>query len=125
MVSFSPVCQRDAIKCGAATLARMANSNTELILLYQMGASEDWTWFSIVAVFLSEAALRAYVGDRGITLATGIMEPNSANAITLLEPNEFVAVRTREGEVPDVELAQPGDPVRASIAGKRRLDTES
>lgn len=86
----------------------MSDSKKEIFLLYQMGASEEWTWFSVVGVFLSEAALRAYASDRGITLAPGVLEANSANELILPEPTEFVAVRTSEGEAPDVELGQAG-----------------
>jgi hypothetical protein len=45
----------------------MAHPGTELFVLYQMGASEEWTWYSVVGVFLSEAALRDHAKKKGIT----------------------------------------------------------
>jgi hypothetical protein len=76
----------------------------DLFVLYQMGASEEFTWFSVVAVFLSEAALRDHVARKGITLEPLLMDADSSNEVRLTEPRDFVAVRSKEGEVPDVEL---------------------
>jgi len=84
----------------------MPTSRVELFILYQMGASEEYTWFSVVGVFLSEAALREYVKVKGITTQPELMDCPPSNEILLKEPREFLAVRSREGEVPDVELAQ-------------------
>ena len=80
----------------------------DLFILYQMGASEDWTWFSVVGVFLSEAALREHAAGKGIDPGLELIEPSEKNEVILKEPREFVAVRSREGEVPDVELSSPG-----------------
>jgi hypothetical protein len=84
----------------------MTQASTDLFVLYQMGASEDWTWFSVVGVFFSEEALRAYAGEKGIVLEQVVMEPTSRNEVLLSEPKEFVVVRSHEGAAPDVELAQ-------------------
>jgi hypothetical protein len=82
----------------------MALSGKDLYVLYQLGASEEFTWFSVVAVFLSEAALRDHVARRGITLESPLFDPDPSNEVRLTQPLEYVAVRSREGEVPDVEL---------------------
>ncbi len=84
----------------------MSERKTELFVLYQMGASEEWTWFGVVAVFLSERALREYASEKGITSELKVMEPGASNGVTLSEPQEFVVVRSVEGVVPDVELAE-------------------
>ena len=52
----------------------MPTSRVELFILYQMGASEEYTWFSVVGVFLSEAALREYVKVKGITTQPELMD---------------------------------------------------
>jgi len=77
----------------------------DLFLLYQMGASEDYVWFSVVGVFLSEAALRADAERRGLGPTLALVEPTAKNEVLLTEPQEFVAVRSPEGEVPEVSLA--------------------
>ena len=82
----------------------MAPGRTELFVLYQMGNSEEWTWFSPTAVFLSEEALRDYALTKGVAQGQEILKPTEENEITLSEPQEFVMVRTPEGELPEVEL---------------------
>ena len=84
----------------------MVQPGTKLFILYQMGASEEWTWYSVVGVFLSEAALRDHAKQKGITSELRIMVPGVKGGVTLEEPQEFVAVRSVEGPVPDVELTQ-------------------
>jgi hypothetical protein len=84
----------------------MSTPGVDLFILYQMGASEEFTWFSVVGVFLSEGALRRHVAAKGITTEPELMECPESNEILLKEPREFLAVRSHEGEVPDVELAQ-------------------
>jgi len=83
----------------------MTSSDVPLFILYQIGASEDWTWFSPVGVFLSEEALREHARIKGIASDLALLEPDGQNEVRLQEPQDFVAVRSREGEVPDVELA--------------------
>lgn len=82
----------------------MATSGTELYILYQMGNSEEWTWFSPVGVFLSEKAFRDYAGEKGIALNLEILKPTEKNEVRLSEPEDFVVVKSQEGEVPEVEL---------------------
>jgi hypothetical protein len=82
----------------------MAAAKTELYILYQMGNSEEWTWFSPVGVFLSEKALRAYAAEKKIDLDLAVLEPTGSNIVRLPEPQEYVIVKSQEGEVPDVEL---------------------
>ncbi len=84
----------------------MTDSSKELFVLYQMGASEEFTWFSVVAVFLTEAALRDYVSQKGVALEPLLVDPSPDNEVLLAEPREFVGVRSSEGAVPDVELAE-------------------
>jgi hypothetical protein len=84
----------------------MPEHGTELLVLYQMGASEEWTWYSVVAVFLSEAALREYAKEKGITSDLRVAVPDARGNVTLAEPQEFVVVKSAEGAVPDVELIQ-------------------
>ena len=79
---------------------------TELFILYQMGASEEWTWFAAVAVFLSEAASRNYARARGISPELSVSEPDAKNEVLLTEPREFVLVRSQEGPVPEVVLSE-------------------
>ncbi|MGA2199156.1 MAG: hypothetical protein ABSG45_04385 [Nitrososphaerales archaeon] len=86
----------------------MSDNTTDLFILYQMGASEDWTWFSVVGIFLSEAALRDHAKKKGIISELDMLEPSASNEVFLAEPREFVAVKSHEGAVPDVELAQLG-----------------
>jgi hypothetical protein len=85
----------------------MTQTGTELFILYQMGASEEWTWYSVVGVFLSEAALLNHAKEKGITSDLRFMMPDEKGGVTLAEPQEYVAVRSVEGAVPDVELIQP------------------
>ncbi len=79
---------------------------TDLFILYQMGSSEDYTWYSVVAVFLSEQDLRDYAASKSIGDDLRPREPNQDGDVLLPEPAEFVAVKTRVGEVPDVELLE-------------------
>jgi len=85
----------------------MSESSAELYILYQMGVSDQWTWFSVVAVFLSERALRVHARDKGMVTELELLEPSSSNKVVLTEPREYVVVKAREGEVPDVELEEP------------------
>lgn len=78
---------------------------TELFILYQMGSSEDYTWYSVVAVFLSEKELRAYAEKKSIGDELRLVKPGQDGNVLLPEPAEFVAVKAVDGEVPDVELA--------------------
>lgn len=78
----------------------------ELFILYQMGNSEEWTWFSPIGVFLSEAALRDYARLNGIASDLRLLAPSRSNEVILMQPQEYVAVKSKEGEVPDVELAE-------------------
>ena len=84
----------------------MSPGKTELFVLYQMGSSDDWTWYSVVGVFLSEQALRDHATQKGIVPDLKILVPSQNNEVLLPEPVEFVAVRSSEGEVPEVELEQ-------------------
>ncbi len=84
----------------------MTEEGSQLYILYQMGVSEEWTWFSVVGVFFSEAALRRYASERGLVSELEVVLPSASNEVLLSEPREFVVVRSREGAVPDVELAQ-------------------
>ena len=81
----------------------MTNAKTELYILYQMGNSEEWTWFSPVGVFLSEKAFRAYAAKKKLAPDLEVLEP-VGNTVSLSEPQEYVIVRSQEGRVPDVEL---------------------
>jgi hypothetical protein len=83
----------------------MTDDRTELFILYQMGASEDWTWYSVVGVFFSQGALREDAKRRGASSDLELMEPSAKNEVVLTEPQGLVAVRSHEGPVPDVELA--------------------
>ena len=82
----------------------MAQKRTEIYILYQIGASEEWTWFSPVGVFLSEKALWEHVKRKGIEPLLEILEPSASNDVLLRVPQDFVAVKAHEGEVPEVEL---------------------
>lgn len=84
----------------------MSSSKTELFLLYQMGSSEDWTWYSVIGVFLTQKALWDYAREKAIDADLKLLEPSSGSDVVLPEPVEYVAVHTFEGEVPDVELGQ-------------------
>ena len=84
----------------------MSESRAQLFILYQMGSSEDYTWYSVVAVFMSEKSLWDYARLKGIEADLKLMDPDGTGGVALPEPLEFVAVRSREGEVPDVEFAQ-------------------
>jgi hypothetical protein len=84
----------------------MTADGTELYILYQMGASEDWIWFSPIGVFLSEKALWDYVRMKGMPSDLRVLEPSTKNDVLLTEPQEFVIVRSKEGEVPDVDLKE-------------------
>jgi hypothetical protein len=82
----------------------MAIGKTELYILYQMGNSEEWTWYSPIGVFLSEEALRAYAAAKNIPPELEVLGPGDSNMVHLTEPQEYVIVKSKEGEVPDVEL---------------------
>ncbi|MDA4136739.1 MAG: hypothetical protein OK449_07075 [Thaumarchaeota archaeon] len=84
----------------------MSANKAQLFILYQMGSSEDYTWYSVVAVFLSESALMDHARQKSIDAGLSILEANEHGEVVLPEPREFVAVRSVEGEVPDVELGQ-------------------
>lgn len=79
---------------------------SDLFILYQMGSSEDYTWYGVVAVFLSEKELRNYATAKGIADDLRPREPDESGKIVLPEPSEFVVAKSDEGEVPDVELAE-------------------
>jgi hypothetical protein len=87
-------------------MGAMSASKTELFILYQMGSSEDWTWYSVIGVFLSEKALLDYAREKTIDADLRLLEPNRKGEVVLPEPVEFVAVRSEEGAVPDVEVGQ-------------------
>ncbi len=82
----------------------MATAKTELFILYQIGASDEWTWFSPIGVFLTKKAVLDYVERKGIVVESPILEPSVDNEVELSEPQDFVIVRSTEGEVPEVEL---------------------
>lgn len=82
----------------------VAPRRTELYIVYQMGNSEEWTWFSPVGVFLSEKAFWDYANKKGIASNLEILKPTKKNEVRLSEPKDFVVVKSQEGEVPDVEL---------------------
>jgi hypothetical protein len=82
----------------------MSSSDTEIYLLYQMGVSEEWTWFSPVGVFLSERALWEHVQKKDIASDRKILVPSPGNIVRLSSPQDYVIVKAREGEVPDVEF---------------------
>ncbi len=82
----------------------MTTAETELYILYQMGNSEEWTWFSPVGVFLSEKALRTYAAEKEIDPDLVVLEPGDSNTVRLPEPQEYVIVKSQEGQVPEVEL---------------------
>ena len=78
----------------------------ELLVLYQMGSSEDYTWYSVVGVFFSEQALNDYSRRKGIENDVQRAQPGKDGNVVLRVPSEFVVVRCGEGEVPDVELEE-------------------
>lgn len=81
-------------------------AKTELFILYQMGNSDEWTWFSPIGVFLSEKALREYAVSIGVPEALPVhVATKEKNEVDLREPQEYVIVKSSEGEVPEVELA--------------------
>ena len=79
---------------------------TEFFILYQMGNSEEWTWYSPIGIFMSEKALRDYAASAGIRGELDVRLPTVSNEVRLSEPQEYVAVKSGEGEVPEVELAE-------------------
>jgi hypothetical protein len=85
-------------------LASEGQGPAEVYILYQIGVSDEWTWFSPVGIFLNEAALRGHLRARGIPVDLEVMEPDSENEVRLHGPQDYVAVRSREGRVPEVEL---------------------
>ena len=92
----------------------MTSAKTDLYILYQMGNSEEWTWYSPVGVFLSEKALREYAAEKEIAPDLAVLEPADSNTVRLREPQEYVIVKSREGEVPDVELEMAESSVSAA-----------
>lgn len=84
-----------------------------VFLLYQMGTSEDYTWYSVVGVFLSEKALMEYASAKSISADLRLLDSEGGD-IVLPEPLEFVAVKTAEGEVPDVQLSDNIPPSTAA-----------
>jgi len=82
----------------------MSAGKKVLYILYEMGNSEEWTWFSPVGVFMSEKALREYAAENEIPADLAVLKPGGSNTIRLSAPQEYVIVRSREGEVPEVEL---------------------
>lgn len=78
---------------------------TDIFILYQMGSSEDYTWYSVVGVFLSEKNLRAYAERKSVGDDLRLLNPDDDGKVLLPQPVEFVAVKATEGEVPDVDLA--------------------
>lgn len=79
-------------------------SGPDIFVLYQMGSSEEYVWYSVVAVFLSREELFSYAARKGIDDALKLLPSPREGAVLLKEPVEFVAVESTEGEVPDVEL---------------------
>jgi hypothetical protein len=84
----------------------VAVEKPDIFILFQMGSSDDWTWYAVLGVFLSEKALRDYAKKKSIDSDLGLREPGTGGNVILPEPVEFVAVRSHEGEVPEVELAE-------------------
>jgi len=84
--------------------AGMTADKTEIYVLYQMGASEESIWFSPIGVFLSEKKLWDHVKMKGMPSDLKIMGPTAKNEVRLSVPQDYVIVRSYEGEVPDVEL---------------------
>lgn len=82
------------------------STKTELFILYHMGNGGEWTWFSPIGIFLSETALREHAASIGVSSDLPVLIPNQANEVALPEPQEYVMVRSHEGEVPEVELAE-------------------
>jgi len=76
----------------------------KLFVLYQIGASEDWVWFSPIGVFLTEGELREFAREKGAPAQMRLLTPSAKNEITLAEPQDFVAVKTQPGELPEVDL---------------------
>lgn len=83
----------------------MASAKKEVFLLYQMGSSDEWTWYSVVGVFLSEDALMDHARKKSMPSDLRVLDSRGGDVV-LQEPLEFVAVRSSEGEVPDVKLAE-------------------
>ncbi len=83
----------------------MASAKKEVFLLYQMGSSEEWTWRSTVGVFLSEGALMDHARKKSMPSDLRVLDPRGGGVV-LQEPLEFVVVRSSEGEVLDVKLAE-------------------
>jgi hypothetical protein len=82
------------------------SGKTELFILYQMGNGGEWTWFSPIGIFLSEKALREHAESIGVSSGLPVLVPSDKNEVELREPQEYVLVRSHEGEVPEVELAE-------------------
>ena len=80
-----------------------------MFLLYQMGTSDEYTWYSVIAVFFTQNALRDYAEEKGIAAELQMLKPDSKGNVILREPVEYVAVPCSEGEVPDVELLGVGE----------------
>jgi len=97
----------------------VAPKRTEIYILYQMGASEEWTWFSPMGVFFSEEALRQHIKRKGIEPVPEILEPSPSNEVLLRVPQDYVIVKASEGEVPEVELEMAQDDLDRRTAGNR------
>lgn len=94
----------------------MGKEKQELFVLYQIGASEDWVWFSPIGVFMTEEELRKFARRKGAPKAMPLREPGPKNDVVLDDPQDFVAVKAEAGGLPDVELS-----LRAQDrAGERR-----
>jgi hypothetical protein len=85
----------------------MVTGGTEIYILYQIGMSDEWTWFSPIGIFLSEKGVLDYVEEKEFPVELPILEPDGENGVVLTEPQDFVIVRSTEGEVPEVELEVP------------------
>jgi hypothetical protein len=96
----------------------VAPNRKEIYILYQMGSSEEWTWFSPVGVFFSNKALQEHVRKKGIEPVPEILEPSLRNEVVLRVPQDYVIVKACEGEVPEVELEMAQDGVDRRTSGK-------
>lgn len=95
----------------------MSEAPTELYVLYQIGASEDWVWFSPIGAFLTEDGLREFAKAKGAPAELRMLTVPSSNVVTLEAPQDFVAVRTSTGELPEVELNMEAQDRIAKKAG--------
>ena len=91
------------------TAGRPEPARPDMFVLYQIGTSEDYTWYSVIAVFFSQSALEDYAQMKGISAELQTMRPDNKGDVVLREPVQYVAVPCSEGEVPDVELLGVGE----------------